>query len=810
MRHLLLSFLALGLFAQLIAASEIAEGDLAFFEREIRPLLINRCYQCHSKEEKTKGELLLDSRNGWMVGGTLGPAIAPGDPDNSAIIQAVRYESSDLEMPPKGKLEESEIAQLEEWVRRGAPDPRQDESVVARQGIDIESGRQFWSFQPITAVSPPRVEGDWARSPVDQFILEKLEDNDLSPAKDAEPTVFLRRLYYDLTGLPPSVARVRAFEQAWQVDPDQAIDMEVDRLLDDPGFGEKWARHWLDLARYADSNGSSFNVVLRSTWRYRNWVIRAMNENLPMDQFIQMQIAGDLLPWETQEQRDDNFVASAFLMMGSKVLGLFDKEQLQMDVVDEQIDLVGKSLLGMTLGCARCHDHKFDPVPTADYYALAGIFTSTKTLNGRIKTPLDDESALVRRGLGPGGDERLQQFLDEHRHQWERAEDKIYSLGQQIKRLERQLQNAAGNNESLVDQLEKKRQELAGYEETWASFPELPEWVLAPMDMPHPADTAIRVRGGASAHGEVVNRGFLQVVSWDGQPQVNPEQSGRLELAQWLTAAENPLTSRVFVNRVWQKLFGEGLVRTVDNFGVRGEEPTHPELLDYLAAGFVESGWDLKALVRQLTTSRSYRMATYVESGPTEQGSENRLLQRQNRRRLEPEEIRDSLLLLSGRLERGTRGAVVDHLPLTQVNGDLEGKGVVETNHRTVYQPVIRTGVMDVLEIFDFPNPEMPSGSRSKTTVAPQALYLMNSPFVQQSMEAVGNRMNNPEVGRTPEEVMGRMFELILGRLPKDEERAVLMPYFMKQFEGDSMPSPHDRAKLAQALVSSTLFLYLD
>lgn len=790
-----------------VHGSEIAEDDLSFFESKIRPLLAERCYSCHSQEEKVKGELLLDSRNGWMVGGTLGPALTPGKPDHSVMIQAVRYESKDLEMPPKGKLEASEIALLEEWVRRGAPDPRVDESVKPKQGIDLAKGREFWSFRPVVKQTPPAVtDQEWSRIEADAFILAKLEEHGLKPAKDAEAAVLLRRLHYDLTGLPPTVSGVREFERAWHEDPDQAIATEVDRLLNDPGFGEKWGRHWLDLARYADSNGSSFNVVLRSTWRYRNWVIKAINDNVPVDQFIRMQVAGDLLPWKTQQQRDDNLIASAYLMMGSKVLGLFDKEQLQMDVVDEQIDLVGKGMLGMTLGCARCHDHKFDPVPTADYYALAGIFTSTQTLNGRIKGPLEDESDLVRRGLGPGGDERLQEFLAEHRHQWEKAEDKIYGLREQIERLEKQ----GGEDSDSAGELEKKRAELAKYEETWQSFPELPDWVLAPMDSMEPADTTIRIRGGASAHGETVARGFLQVASWEGQPKVNQQQSGRLELAEWLTAAENPLTARVFVNRVWQKLYGEGLVRTVDNFGVRGEAPTHPELLEYLTAEFLESRWDLKAFVRQLTTSRSYRMATMVETGAMEPGTENRLLQKQNRRRLEPEEIRDTLLLLSGRLERGPRGPVVDHLPLTQVNGDMERKGVTETNHRTVYQPIIRTGVMDVLEIFDFPNPEMPTGKRPGTTVAPQALYLMNSPFVQESTYLVGQRMNTPEVGRTPEEVMNRIFELILGRLPNDQESTVLMPYFRKQFEGDDMPSPHDRAKLAQALVSSTLFQYLD
>ncbi len=792
-------------------SARAVDPDEQFFESRVRPLLAKRCYGCHSKEEKIKGELLLDSRNGWQVGGTLGPAIVPGNPDESLVVEAVRYETADLEMPPKGKLPDHEIAILEEWVRRGAFDPRVDESVKPKDGIDLEAGRQFWSFRPVETTEPPSVaDSDWPRSDSDRFVLAQLEENGLAPAADADPATLLRRLSYDLTGLPPSPDRVESFSAAFAADPDRAVSAEVDLLLAADGFGEKWGRHWLDLARYADSNGSSFNVVLRSAWRYRNWVIDAVNENLPVDEFIRRQLAGDLLPWQSQEERDENLIASAYLMMGSKVLGLFDKDQLQMDVVDEQLDLFGKGLLGMTLGCARCHDHKFDPIPTADYYALAGIFTSTRTLNGRIKSPLDDESDLTIRGLGPGSDEKLQAFLAEYRHEWQKTEDRIYGRRGDINRLERQLEKKGGKDSEIERELEKKRAELADYESKWKALPEPPEWVIAPADEAEPADTTIRVRGGATAYGDVVERGFLQVASWDGQPEVNPEQSGRLELAEWLVAPENPLTARVYVNRVWEKLFGEGIVRTVDNFGVRGEAPTHPELLDFLAADFVENGWDLKALVRELATSRAYRMATTVESGPTEAGTENRLLQHQNRRRLEPEEIRDSLLVFAGRLLPGKRGAVVDHLPLTEVNDGIGDKGVTETDHRTVYQPVIRNATMDVLEIFDFANPAMPTGKRADTTVAPQALYLMNSPFVHETTAAFGERILAPGYGETPDAVLETIFETVLCRPPTEAELAVMLPYFHRQFEGDTMPSKHDRAKMAQALVASTLFQYLD
>ncbi len=808
LRRVLLLPIPLLAFGTVLAASD----QEVFFESKVRPILVERCYSCHSRDEKVKGELLLDSRQGWERGGTIGPAILPGEVESSLLIEAVRYETEDLEMPPKGKLPEHEIAILEQWVREGAFDPRVDESVKKKEGIDIEAAKAFWSFRPVTKVRVPEVQmKDWVRRSSDSFILAKLEEKGLSPATDSGPAELLRRLSFDLTGLPPSPDAVRDFANAFAADPDKATQAAVDRFLADEGFGEKWGRHWLDLARYADTNGSSFNVVMRSVWRYRDWVVDSFNRNRPIDEFIRMQIAGDLLPWKTQEERDNNLIASTYLMMGSKVLGLFDKEQLQMDVVDEQIDLIGRSLLGLTLGCARCHDHKFDPVPTADYYALAGIFTSTRTLNGRMKSPLDDESALTRRGLGEGGDDALQAFLSENRHAWEKAEDRIFGRTREIEKLNRQLESATGEQrETIEKELEKKRVDLEKYEAIWDTFPELPEWVIAPMDRETRADTPIRVRGVPTAYGDTPKRGFLQVASWDGQPQVNPKQSGRLELAEWLTDAKNPLTARVFVNRVWQNLFGEGLVRSVDNFGVRGETPSHPELLDDLANRFVESGWDTKALIREITAGRAYRMASVVESGPTGADPENRLLQRQNRRRLEPEEIRDTLLHLAGTLERGSRGAVVDHLPLTELNGDAKAKGVDETNHRSIYQPVIRNEVMDVLQVFDFPNPAMPTGRRANTTVAPQALYLLNSPFVQRAMRQFGERIMDPAYGETPDAILDTIFKSIVSRPPTELEQEIMLPYFREQFAGDSLPSSHDRAKMAQALISSTLFQYLD
>ncbi|MEZ6110310.1 MAG: DUF1549 domain-containing protein [Pirellulaceae bacterium] len=449
------------------SAKSIPAEDLAYFESKVRPLLAHRCYECHSEGKgKSKGNLTLDSRDGWQRGGDTGPAIVAGRPDESLLIRAVEHSEPGYEMPPSGKLPESELQVLREWVRRGAPDPRMAAAAVSRpQEMDIESGRQFWSFQPIVDLPTPLVnDPEWGVRELDRFVLAKLESATLVPNSDNDAARFLRRLYYDLTGLPPTSDEVRAFVELWNGNsslPDaiptpedqgdrpllndrgdrarqSLIERTVDRLLATRQFGEKWGRHWLDLARYADSNGSSFNPPYPNAWRYRNWVIEAHNRDLPFDRFIAKQIAGDLLPYETQQERDENLIATGYLMLGSKVLGQFDKELLTMDVVDEQIDTLGKSLLGLTLGCARCHDHKFDPVPQRDYYALAGIFTSTVTLQDRLGGPKEDESDWSRRGLGPGGDEKLQAFLSEYRYEWVKAGQKRYEAHKKIVTLERQ------------------------------------------------------------------------------------------------------------------------------------------------------------------------------------------------------------------------------------------------------------------------------------------------------------------------------------------------------------------------------------
>ncbi|MEQ8784829.1 MAG: PSD1 and planctomycete cytochrome C domain-containing protein [Pirellulaceae bacterium] len=801
----LVAFAFLFVFAGSAAADEESSRGLTQFNDYVEPLLKQRCYDCHSHETgEANGGLVLDSRAGWSVGGDSGPAVVPGQPEKSLLIEAVGYDNEDLQMPPDGKLSDDEIAALVKWVKLGAADPRGDGKAAERATVDIEQGRKFWSFQPLQKASPPPVNrADWPRDDIDRFLLARLEQEGLSPSTDAAPAILLRRVYYDLTGLPPSPTEVDDFQKKAAADMDAALAKVVERLLNSAQFGEKWGRHWLDLARYADSNGSSFNPPFRSAWRYRNLVIDAYNRDLPYDRFVAMQIAGDLLPYASQQERDENLTASAYLMLGSKVLGLFDKEQLYLDVADEQIDTIGKSMLGLTLGCARCHDHKFDPLPQSDYYALAGIFTSTVTLDDRLGGAKEDESDWSRRGLGPGGDERLREFLRKNRYQWIKATQKRFQAQKRIG----ELKDASTDEERA--ELEKARAELKTYSDQLDELAAaMPPYVLAPREVTSPADTALRIRGVPASKGDLVPRGFLQVAAFPSQPSVDRRHSGRLELAEWIASPEHPLTARVYVNRIWKHLFREGLVRTVDNFGARGEAPTQPQLLDYLAARFIDDGWSTKRLIRSLVLSRAYRMSSTNKSSAAESDPENRRLWRQNARRLEPEEIRDTLLLISGRLDASQGAGMIDHLPI----GDISNLGEaleIGDNRRTVYQPVFRTLEPDVLQIFDFANSAVTIGDRPKTIVAPQALYLLNSPLVQDSCVLAAKRITAEAPRENADELIKRAFSMLIGRRATPSELEILDRYLEKQYEGPEGPTDHDVSKLVQTILGSTQFQFL-
>ena len=810
-----------------------AADDAAFFREYIEPLLENNCYDCHSHDAgEAGGGLVLDSKAGWSVGGNSGPTVVPGKLEKSLLWRVVKYDEPGLEMPPDGKLPASDLVLIKRWIESGAVDPREGGKAADKKRIDIETGRQWWAFQPLRTTGPqtaPKQANDHASSGeagsnrIDWFIDKRLRNAGLSAAPPADRQTLLRRVAYDVTGLPPDAALVTAGDP---LDRQTYTDF-IDTLLASDAFGEKWGRHWLDIARYADSNGSSFNVPFHNAWRYRNWVIDAINRNMPVDEFIRKQIAGDLLPAKSVQERDENFIATGYLLLGSKVLGTFDKEQLTLDVIDEQVDTIGKSLLGMTLGCARCHDHKFDPLPQADYYALAGILASTSTLVDRIGGPKDDESDWQRRGLGPDGDQRLVAFLEEHRYDWVRAVRNRFNARKKFDELKQKSLLAApaeqvgveDDRSSVRDALAEAELKLREADETLRKLlADMPSHAMAVREAEEIRDLEIRIRGVASSKGDLVPRGFLQVAAIPDQPKVPANQSGRLELAQWITSPDNPLTSRVFVNRVWSHLFRQGLVRSVDNFGTTGDRPSHPELLDDLAIRFIANGWNLKQLIREVVLSDAYQRAV---PRPHSEDPENRLLAHQNRRRLQAEEIRDTLLTLGGRLQRGPNEHVLQSLPI----GDASNLGEyldIHDNRRTVYQPVIRTLEPRVLQLFNAAGNTMVTGARPKTIVAPQSLYFLNSQFVQASAETIGCNLLSKFTGPSrqslgPNEYDGVLddlvtdiFQTIIARTPTQQEMKLLKQYVRAQADGEPGLTSHDMLKVCQAVIGSTQFQYLE
>jgi hypothetical protein len=719
-----------------------------FFEKKIRPVLVEHCYRCHSVgAKKQKGGLALDTRAGVRDGGDTGPAVVPGKPGESLLIKAVRYADKGLRMPPKAKLPAAVIADLEKWVAQGALDPRDDAAARAEQKtVDLEQGSKFWAFRPPRRHTLPSVKDTaWPRGPIDRFLLARLEAKGLKPAGDADRSTLLRRASFDLLGLPPTPAAVDAFlaDQS-----PNAFARVIDGLLASPHFGERWGRHWLDVSRFAESSGGGRSLLLPEAWRYRDYVIASFNADRPYNRFVAEQVAGDLLPFSTPDQRRRQLVATAFLALGPTNYERQNKDVLEMDVVDEQLDTMGRAFLGMTIGCARCHDHKFDPIPTQDYYALAGILTSTRTLIH------DNVSRWVEQPLPL--EPKLEAAVKKRETAVAALQGKIKSLkGKKVAPKE----PAAAELKALEGQLKKLLR----------SGPARP-MAMCVVDAASVGDCAICIRGNTHNRGARVPRGFLQVAVVGKPPRIPTGESGRRQLAEWLSCADNPLTARVLVNRVWHHLFGAGLVRTVDNFGSTGEPPSHPELLDYLAVRFMRQGWSVKRLIREIMLSRAYQLSS---AGPPTRGiadPENRLLSRMNRRRLDAEALRDAMLTVSGRLDRRLGG------PTTRKGTVTETGYQFNDTRRSVYTPVFRNRLLELFEAFDFADPNIVVGRRNVSTVATQALYLLNSPFVmEQARHAAGAALTVEgldDAGRVE-----RAYRMALGRPPTAGERRLALRF---------------------------------
>jgi hypothetical protein len=709
-----------------------AEQGFTFFESKVRPLLIEHCYECHSAEaKKLRGGLYLDSRPGWQKGGDSGPAIVPGDLKASLLVHAIRYEDENTEMPPRQKLPQDAIDILEQWVALGAPDPRDENTASVTAGINLDEGRKFWSFQPLSQPNVPEVrDNTWPHNEIDHFILHRLEEKNLTPAPIADNATLNRRLHIDLTGLPSTTSSF-------------STQRTITRLLSSQHYAERFARHWLDLARYADSTGGGASNPHPDAYRYRDFVIRSFQNDLPYDQFITRQLAGDLLPAASPDERAENLVATGFLVLGPRNYINDDEETFHMDGADEQLDTVGRVFLGMTVGCARCHDHKFDPIPMTDYYALAGIFRSTETSDPIPTTTNFRWNNVADPRKDPDGS-KLRAYEEADAHY------RIISKEWSRSRTDPNLTAAD------VAALSEKRRAARN------AIPETPAVFMGLNDAADPADEKRRIRGNAHQPAETVARGFLQVTLPDDTPPptIAKSESGRRELAAWISSPANPLTARVYVNRVWSHLMGRGLVPTVDNFGVTGAPPTHPELLDWLANYFLENNQSTKSLVRLIVSSRTYQLgAAPKNSSLLVTDPANKLFGRRTRRSLDAETLRDSILLVSGSLDLETRDRPFPAKLKSEITHTFD-----EDFRRSLYLPRFRNNLPELFETFDVANPATVVGQRDLTILSPQALYLANSPFMRDQSEKTARNLLT--LGLPIKDAIQHTFQSTLGRQP--------------------------------------------
>ncbi|MFM8891198.1 MAG: PSD1 and planctomycete cytochrome C domain-containing protein [Planctomycetia bacterium] len=763
-----------------------AEG-VAFFESRIRPVLVAHCHQCHAADSKSiRAGLLVDTRESIRAGGDSGqPGVVPGDPAASGVFVAITSTDPETRMPPKGPLPEHVIADFRTWIALGAADPREaggTRPAAPRHEVDVAAGREHWSFRkPVAAAVPAVRNTDWPRGDIDRFLLAGMEAAGVAPVADADRPTLIRRLSFDLTGLPPTPEEVHDFVADTSA---TAVESLVDRLLASPRYGERFARHWLDVARDAESNGKESNFPYPHAWRYRDWVIAAFRDDKPYDLFLQEQLAGDLLRADGPRDQAEKIIATGFLALGPKGLNDQNPRQFHMDLVDEQIDVVSQAMLGLTLACARCHDHKFDPVSQRDYYALAGIFLSTETLYGTYAQQQNlRPSTLIELDAAAGQPAAVSPLEPAD---LERLRREFTALDEAAMDLERDAmaERRAGTDAQPAAFLRVRaaRDRVSGARSDLDLFqPDGSPRTLAMgvLDRRQPRDGQLLARGEVDQPGEVVPRGLVEVLCAADEPRKIASGSGRLDLAFWIASPENPLTARVMANRVWLKLMGQGIVATPDNFGVMGMKPTHPELLDHLALALVADGWSVKKLVRRIVLSRAYQLASVHDAGNHTIDPDNRLRWRMDRRRLDAEAIRDAMLAVSGTLEeRPPVGS-----PVARIREDRQGVIRLLTEmrsrralERSIYLPIVRDQVPDFLNLFDFPDASLVSGQRDTTNVPSQGLFLLNNPEAIELAAAFARRVE--ALPGTPAERLARAHEMALGRPPTAEEQEAMMRFW--------------------------------
>jgi mono/diheme cytochrome c family protein len=927
------------LLAVVVRLEAASQQQVEFFESRIRPIFATNCQPCHGPKLRMAGLDLLNAA-GFRKGPDDGPLFDPADLDNSRLLKALSYQER-VKMPPSGKLRDEQIAAIREWLRLGAPWPDDPTEPVKSEQPEkhtyARAGKDFWSFQAVKVVTPPEVKHrDWVRTVIDRFILAKLEEKGLEPSPPADKLTLIRRATLDLTGLTPTESEIRDFLHDESAD---AFAKLVDRLLASPRYGERWGRHWLDVARYGDSTGEDEDYRYPYAWRYRDYVIGAFNRDLPYHQFVKEQLAGDLLPAGTGSPVNVNgIIATGFVALGPKLIAESDKTKSFYDIVDEEIDVTGKAFLGLTVACARCHDHKFDPILTKDYYALASIFASTKQFaklegiesklyfaplvpreeaeryeghqkkierkQAEIDRLTEDEGRRYRNQLAPRlaaymlaarriyaegaaplqvaseaalDREVLQRWVEYlkptkerrvHLEPWYQADlaslervahsyqDSFIAVATERDRamVEWELKAAAAwargeepperpkfepENRFYTEvtttgakddaprpsgpfALPDKDSEKLFTEDARAKMALLKEELeqLKKSGPPEPAfacglaegkiiDQPVFLHGNPDAKGEIVPKRFPIVLAGDRQPPI-AHGSGRLELANWLADPQNPLPARVMVNRIWQWHFGEGIVRTPSNFGMAGERPTHPELLDYLASRFVAGGWSVKAMHRLIMLSSTYQMSSEATAEKRQQDPDNLLWSRFRMRRLDVEEIRDSLLWFDGSLDLSMGGTLQKGFGTDiAFSEDRKSFNPDESKRRMVYLPLRRSNLPSLLNLFDFGDATTSNEARMATNVAPRALYMMNSKFVFEQTKSLATKLLAEESDETRR--LERAWLLVVGRPPSaaelDDARRYIAGYPGK---------PDDRegrllawSSLCRALVASNDFIYV-
>ena len=765
-------------------------GDTEFFEAKIRPVLAEHCLKCHG-EKKRKGSLRLDTREGWEKGGDTGPALVPRKASSSLLIKMIRGEPGSIpQMPPDGPLPSAVVADFVAWIDRGAPDPRVGTTPAAKQ-IDWKAAGDFWAFKAPAS--------DAASKTIDQFVSETLAAKGLRPAGRADRWTLIRRASYTLTGLPPTEDEVKAFLSDSSAG---AFATVVDRLLASPGYGEHQARLWLDLARYAEDQAHVTEGKLGHGWRYRDWVIESFAKDLPYDRFVRLQIAADLTETAGDDPADRR--ALGFLGLGNIYARPNDIPRAKAEQWDDRVDTLTRTFLGLTVSCARCHDHKYDPIPTLDYYSLTGIIAATKdavlpiaprdqvaaydAAAARAADATEKAAAFLRAETDRRALEKVETFDDKAL-----AESVRKNLAKPVK--QRNLDQVKAlfgekgkfplTEKIVVDAADEEwKREYAALQAaakaTAAEVPPEPARCHGVADVEKPADLKVFIRGNPHKQGEPAPRRFLRVLAGPEAPRVT-RGSGRLELADAIADPANPLTARVLVNRLWQQHFGRGIVATSSNFGALGARPTHPGLLDALADRFVRGGWSVKKLHREILLSEAWQRASTGDPANDAVDPDNQWLWRASRRRMTVEELRDSILAVSGGLDRAIGGP----------SGDV---GDVAFARRTVYARISRMELHPLLRMFDFPDPNLSSERRIETTLPQQSLFLLNNPFMISRAKVLATRAD----GDVP-----RIFASVFGRAPTPNELALSKAFLSK-------PDPSRVERLVHALLASNAFLFID